>query len=88
VAAWHLFFLLPQWCLILPLHGWEIGHKKMWIQFKHFLVGNQENLKKEFSLQSQVLATGLSFVFFPQIDLLVHKHFFCSLIFEHAKEYF
>jgi hypothetical protein len=29
VTAWHLFFLLPQWCLALPPCGGAIGHKEM-----------------------------------------------------------
>jgi hypothetical protein len=44
VVVWHLLFLLPQWCFTLPLHGEAMRHKEMWIQFKHFLVGDWEYL--------------------------------------------
>jgi hypothetical protein len=40
VAVYNLaFFLLPQWCFILPLCGGAKKHEEMWIQFKCFLVG-------------------------------------------------
>ncbi len=44
VAIWHLLFILPQWCLVLPACGRATWHKEMWVQFKHFLASNQENL--------------------------------------------
>ncbi len=28
VATWHLLFLLPQWCFILPLCGGAVGHRE------------------------------------------------------------
>jgi hypothetical protein len=29
VAAWYLFFLLPEWCLVLLAHGMASRHKEM-----------------------------------------------------------
>jgi hypothetical protein len=40
VIAWNLFFLVPQWCLILPLHDGVTSHKEMQIQFKWFPISN------------------------------------------------
>jgi hypothetical protein len=37
MVVWHLLLLLPQWCLILPLHGGATGHREMQIQLRHFL---------------------------------------------------
>jgi hypothetical protein len=28
VVIWHLIFLLPQWCFVLPPHGGAIRHKE------------------------------------------------------------
>jgi hypothetical protein len=50
VVAWHLLFLLPQWCFILPPCGGTTWHRETWIQFKHFLVGDSESLKEKFFL--------------------------------------
>ncbi len=44
VAAWYLFFLLPEWCLVLLAHGMASRHKEMWIQLKCFQPSNWENL--------------------------------------------
>jgi hypothetical protein len=48
VVVWHLLLLLPHWCFVLPHSGGVIGHRKMWIRFKHFLIGDWENLQEEF----------------------------------------
>jgi hypothetical protein len=40
VVVWHLFFLLPQWCFILPPHGGVAGHRETQIRLKCFLVGD------------------------------------------------
>jgi hypothetical protein len=40
VVVWHLFLLLPQWCLILPLHVEVMRHKEMHIPLKCFLTSN------------------------------------------------
>jgi hypothetical protein len=37
VVAWHLFFLLPQWCFVLPPHGGATGHKETHILPKCFI---------------------------------------------------
>jgi hypothetical protein len=84
VAIWHLLFLLPQWRLTLPPRGGAIGHTEMPIQFKHFLIGDHENL--DFFLQAQVL-TSLNSMPLPQHDPRVHKHLFHSLVLGCAKEY-
>ncbi len=48
VATWHLLFLLPQWCLVLPFHGGATRYKEMQIQLKHFLASDWENSRKDF----------------------------------------
>jgi len=44
VVVWHLFLLLPQWCLTLSPHGKAARHKETQIQLKRFLIGNWKNL--------------------------------------------
>jgi hypothetical protein len=64
VVAYHLLFLLPQWCLALPLRGGATGHKEMWIQLKHFLASDWENLQEEFFLWAQALSANLNSILF------------------------
>jgi hypothetical protein len=44
VVAWHLFFLLPKWCLTLSLHSGEKKHRETWIWLKHFSTCNWEKI--------------------------------------------
>jgi hypothetical protein len=55
VVAWHLLFLLPQWCLVLPLRGKTMGHREMQIQFKRFLIGDWENLQDKLFCKPKLL---------------------------------
>ncbi len=87
VATWHLVLLLPQWCLVLPPHGGATSHRKMWIQLKHFLADNWENLQK-FFLWTQTFLASSSSIPFPQHDLPTHKCLLHSLAFGRAGEYF
>jgi hypothetical protein len=44
-------------------------------------------LQEQIFLRAQALVTSLSLVPFTQHDPPIHKHFFCSLIIRHAREY-
>ncbi len=87
VAFWHLIFLLPQWCLVLPPRGGAIRHRETQIGFKCFLMGEWENLQEEFFLRAQLWRVGLSSMLLPQNDPLAHKHHLHNLVFRHVGEY-
>jgi hypothetical protein len=55
MVAWHFLLLLPQWCLILPLHGRVTRHGEMQIQLRHFF---NMGLRK---LARRVFFSSLSF---------------------------
>jgi hypothetical protein len=88
VATWHLLLLLPQWCFVLPLCGAATRHREIWIQLKHFIVRDWENLQEEFFLHAQVLAASLNSIFFSQHDLPTHKCLLRSLALGYVWEYF
>ncbi len=46
VTTWHLFFLLPKWCFILPLWRHATKHEETNIQLKCYLACNWETCKK------------------------------------------
>ncbi len=62
-------------CLTLHPCDGVIRHREMWIQLKHFLIGDWENLQEKFFSRAQALAANSSLMFIPQHDPLFHKHF-------------
>jgi hypothetical protein len=50
VTTWHLLFLLPQLCFVLPLRGKATRHRETQILLKRFLTSDREILQEEFSL--------------------------------------
>jgi hypothetical protein len=69
VVAWHLFFMLPQWCFALPPCGEATWHKEMWIRLKHFLASEWENLWKEFFCEPKLCQLVRAQSFFPNLIL-------------------
>jgi len=87
VVAWHLLFMLPEWCLTLPLRGRVTKHKETWIWVKHFLTSDYENLQKEFFFVNPTLSASLTLILFPQHDPPTHKNLFRNLTFGHVRKY-